>query len=132
MQRGGTVYILTNKNHTVLYVGETSDLYSRMTQHIDKSFERSFTSKYNVDKLVYYTSYTTIEEAIAEEKRIKGRNRQKKIILIGSMNPLWEKSLGERSESVATLMPFFDVIWSQVWQRRIVMHPYSSLPCKQN
>ena len=90
MQRGGTVYILTNKNHTVLYVGVTSDLNSRIRQHIDKTFEKSFTSKYNVDKLVYYTSFSTIEEAIAEEKRIKGGSREKKIKLIESLNPHWE------------------------------------------
>ncbi len=90
MQRGGTVYILTNKNHTVLYVGVTSDLYSRMRQHIEKIIEKSFTSKYNVDKLVYYVSYTTIEEAIAEEKRIKGGSREKKIKLIETLNPQWE------------------------------------------
>ena len=99
MERGGTVYILTNKKHTVIYVGVTSDLISRMKQHIFKMFKGSFTDKYNVDKLVYYCSYTTIEEAIAEEKRIKGGSRAKKIKLIEGMNPLWdnlwEKEVGK-------------------------------------
>ncbi len=87
--KGGCVYIVTNKTHTVLYTGVTSDLYSRMVQHKEKKFPNSFTSKYNCDKLVYYAPLHSIEEAIAEEKRIKGGNRQQKISLIESQNPEW-------------------------------------------
>ncbi len=90
MQRGGCVYILTNKHHTVLYTGVTSDLISRIQQHISKFQPTGFTAKYNVQKLVYYCFLPTIEEAIAEEKRIKGGSRQKKIGLIESLNPHWE------------------------------------------
>ena len=90
MQRGGCVYILTNKHHTVLYTGVTSDLISRIQQHISKFQPTGFTAKYNVQKLVYYCFLLTIEEAIAEEKRIKGGSRQKKIDLIESLNPHWE------------------------------------------
>ena len=43
-----------------------------------------------MDKLVYFCSYDSIEEAIAEEKRIKGGSRKKKIKLIESMNPEWK------------------------------------------
>jgi len=89
MQRGGTVYIMTNKHHTVLYTGITSNLISRIQEHLSKVYNKSFTAKYNVNKLVYYQSFPTIEEAIAEEKRIKGGNRQQKLNLINSMNPLW-------------------------------------------
>ncbi|HEY0733061.1 MAG TPA: GIY-YIG nuclease family protein, partial [Chitinophagaceae bacterium] len=49
MERGGTVYILTNRTHTVLYVGVTSDLISRMQQHLSKTYKGSFTDRYNVD-----------------------------------------------------------------------------------
>jgi putative endonuclease len=90
MTRGGTVYIMTNKNHTVLYTGVTSDLVSRVHQHISKFYNSSFTAKYNVNKLVYYCNYPTIEEAIAEEKRIKGGSRTKKLRLIESKNIMWE------------------------------------------
>jgi putative endonuclease len=48
-----------------------------------------FTAKYNCDKLVYYCFYPTIEEAIAEEKRIKGGSRLSKVKLIESTNPQW-------------------------------------------
>lgn len=89
LQISGTVYILTNKNHTVLYTGVTSDLFVRMQQHISKYYSESFTARYNATKLVYYKHFDTIESAIAEEKRIKGGNRQQKIDLINSMNKNW-------------------------------------------
>ncbi|MDQ8004121.1 MAG: GIY-YIG nuclease family protein [Pedobacter sp.] len=54
MQRGGVVYILTNYTHTTLYTGVTSDLLFRMIEHREKLFPKSFSSKYNVNKLVYF------------------------------------------------------------------------------
>jgi putative endonuclease len=89
MERGGCVYILTNKYHTVLYTGVTSNLIGRMQQHREKTYPNSFSAKYNTHKLVYYKAYPTIEEAIAQEKKIKGGSRQKKIELINSLNPNW-------------------------------------------
>ena len=88
MQRGGCVYIMTNKNNTILYTSVTSDLISRIQQHISKIHFSSFTARYNIQKLVYYCFYATIEEAITEEKRIKGGSGEKKIKLIESINPL--------------------------------------------
>ncbi len=90
MERGGCVYIITNKNNRVLYTGVTSNLKERIYQHKSKHFKSSFTSKYNVEKLVFYKFFSTIEEAISEEKRIKGGNRISKIKLIESINPFWE------------------------------------------
>ena len=89
MSKGGWVYILTNKHHTVLYTGVTSNLVNRILDHVQKAYAHSFTSKYNVDKLVYYNLFETIEDAIAEEKRIKGGNRAAKVKLINNMNPKW-------------------------------------------
>jgi putative endonuclease len=60
-----------------------------MQDHINKTYTSSFAAKYNAHKLVYYKLYDTIEEAIAEEKRIKGGNRLAKIKLIEAMNPKW-------------------------------------------
>jgi len=88
-EKGGCVYIMTNKLHTVLYVGVSSDLPGRVWQHKNKFYPNSFTAKYNCDKLVYYCFYPRIEEAIATEKAIKGGNRKNKINLINSLNPLW-------------------------------------------
>ena len=86
---GGYVYIMTNKWNKVLYVGVTSDLLVRVRQHIQKLNPNSFTARYQVFKLVYYAWFSTIVEAIAEEKRIKGGNRLKKEQLMNSMNPSW-------------------------------------------
>jgi putative endonuclease len=90
MQRGGCVYIMTNKQHTVFYTGVTSDLIGRVWDHKNKTYPKSFTSKYNCDKLVYYYFHSHIEEAISAEKLIKGGKRQSKIDLILSINPDWK------------------------------------------
>lgn len=82
------VYILTNKHHTVLYTGVTSDLYNRVLEHRTKVYP-GFTAKYNVNKLVYFEQYGDVNEAIDREKQIKGGSRQKKIDLINSQNPNW-------------------------------------------
>jgi putative endonuclease len=89
LQQGGCVYIMTNKMHTVLYVGVTSDLTGRVWQHKNKFYPNSFTAKYNCEKLVYYFFYSRIEEAIGVEKALKGGSRKNKINLINSMNPEW-------------------------------------------
>ena len=83
------VYILTNKNHTVLYTGVTGNLYQRIKQH--KSFKGSkFTTRYHVNKLVYVDVYENAHEAISREKQIKAGSRQRKIDLINEMNPDWK------------------------------------------
>lgn len=90
MEKGCCVYIPTNSKRTVLYTGVTSDLQSRMYQHIYKVYPHSFTSRYKIYKLIYYSFFSNIEEAIAEEKRIKGGSRLKKTALIESLPPNWE------------------------------------------
>jgi putative endonuclease len=82
MERGGTVYIMTNKRKTVLYTGVTSSLMSRVMKHRNGAYPDSFSFKYNTIHLVYYKFFGTIEEAIAEEKRIKAGSRKQKIKLI--------------------------------------------------
>lgn len=89
MERGGAVYIITNKHNKVLYTGVTSNLQARVFEHQEKTNPNSFSAKYNLNKLVYYKGFQHIEEAIAEEKRIKGGSRKKKINLIESINPTW-------------------------------------------
>jgi putative endonuclease len=84
------VYILTNKNNSVLYTGVTSDLKERIEQHKLKNHRDSFTARYSLFKLVYYEWFDTIGEAIIKEKKIKGGSRKKKIDLINSMNPDWK------------------------------------------
>ena len=83
------VYIMTNKNNTVLYTGMTNDLRRKAYEHRTGQ-GGSFTSKYRVTKLVYYEATTDVHSAIAREKQIKGGSRQKKIDLIQAMNPEWQ------------------------------------------
>ena len=80
------VYILTNAHHTVLYTGVTNNIELRGLQHKDK-VNKGFTSKYNVNKLIYYEVFQFIDMAIQREKQIKGYSRQKKLDLIRKFNP---------------------------------------------
>ena len=80
------IYILSNKNDTVLYVGVTNDLTRRCHEHKRKQVI-GFTKKYNVDKLVYYEVFDSIVIAINREKQIKGYGRKKKDLLIDKANP---------------------------------------------
>jgi putative endonuclease len=85
------VYILTNKNHTVLYVGFTNSLGTRVWEHKTKQNPKSFTAKYNVYKLVYFENFADVNEGIAREKAIKNRPRKYKLELISKMNPSWDE-----------------------------------------
>jgi putative endonuclease len=89
MDKHSYVYILTNKNNTVLYTGVTSDLQKRVWQH-KEGLSEGFANKYNVDKLVYYECFEDILTAITREKQIKGGSRLEKIRLIESMNREWK------------------------------------------
>ena len=82
------LYILTNQRHTVLYTGITGDLGARVYQHREKLLA-GFTNRYNVSKLVYYEAGHDASGAIAREKQIKARSRQKKIDLIDRFNAEW-------------------------------------------
>ena len=83
------VYMLSNWNNKVLYVGVTSDLERRLSQHKLQLYD-GFTKKYNVNKLVYYELHRDIRYAIAREKQIKGWARKKKDDLVESINPKWQ------------------------------------------
>lgn len=82
------VYIMASGWNGTLYVGVTSDLLGRVSQHRTGEGQ-GFAAKYGCRLLVWYAMAATIEYAIAEEKRIKGGSRAKKIALIASVNPTW-------------------------------------------
>ena len=85
------VYILTNKNKTVLYTGVTNNLKDRLYAHQHpEPFSKAFTAKYKCYFLIYYEHFFEIEEAINREKAIKGKNRSKKEHLISKFNPTWQ------------------------------------------
>ena len=82
------VYILTNKSNKVLYIGVTNDLNRRMFEHKNKLVE-GFSTKYNLDKLVYYEMTTEIGSALEREKQLKNWHREWKRNLIDGFNPRW-------------------------------------------
>ncbi len=83
------IYIMTNKNHTVLYTGVTNDLKRRINEHKEK-LVGGFTKKFSVTQLVYYEVWENVYAAISREKQIEGGSRQKKIGLITKLNPEWK------------------------------------------
>ena len=83
------VYILANKGHSVFYTGITNVLTRRVFEH-KKKLIKGFTSKYNVDKLIYFENFDFVDSAIAREKQIKGYSRAKKIVLINEFKPEWK------------------------------------------
>ncbi|MFQ5639108.1 MAG: GIY-YIG nuclease family protein [bacterium] len=87
------VYLLTNWNNKVLYVGVTNDLLRRVYEHKQK-LVKGFTEKYNVNKLVYFEETNDVTVAIAREKEIKKWGRAKKNKLVEAMNSEW-KDLSE-------------------------------------
>jgi putative endonuclease len=88
MEKRYYVYIMTNRHNNVLYTGVTNDLARRVYEH--KSGEvGGFTSRYKINKLVYYEAFDSIDEAITREKRIKGGSRINKIKLVDRMNEDW-------------------------------------------
>jgi len=83
------VYILTNIRKTMLYVGVTSNLSRRLSEH-DEGKGSLFTSKYNIKYLVYFEKFNSINLAIEREKQLKGWTRVKKNKLISKLNPEWK------------------------------------------
>jgi putative endonuclease len=82
------VYIITNKYNKVLYTGVTNDISRRIYEH-KSGLLKSFSKRYNLDKLVYVEVTNDVHSALSREKQIKGRLRKKKINLVNSVNPEW-------------------------------------------
>jgi putative endonuclease len=87
VERGGYTYILMNPERTTLYVGVTSDLVARISEHKEGLYSNSFTKRYHVVDLLYYEFHDSIEEAIAREKQIKRWRSEWKMNQIRSFNP---------------------------------------------
>jgi putative endonuclease len=82
------VYIVTNRNHSVLYLGVTNDLARRTWEHREGT-GASFPSEYRCEKQIYHEHYFDIRDAIARETQLKKWSRAKKIALIDRLNPSW-------------------------------------------
>ena len=77
---------MTNKYNSVIYTGVTGDILERVRQHREDK-GKGFTARYNLDKLVYYESFSDVNQALAREKQIKAGSRKKKNELVATFNP---------------------------------------------
>jgi putative endonuclease len=91
------VYIMTNETNTVTYTGMTNDLLNRVTQHKNK-IVKGFTSKYNINKLVYFETGEDVYGTLTREKQIKSWPRIRKTALVNSTNPEWRDIYPEMVE----------------------------------
>jgi putative endonuclease len=82
------VYIVTNRNDSVLYIGVTNSLSRRVWKH-RAGIGAKFPARYQCHKLIYYEHYRDIRDAIARESQLKKWSRAKKIALINRVNPSW-------------------------------------------
>lgn len=87
MIRDFYVYVMSNRTH-VLYIGVTNDLQRRVLEHQTRAVP-GFTSRYHLNRLVYFEHYDDAVTAIAREKQLKGWRRNRKIALVESLNPKW-------------------------------------------
>jgi putative endonuclease len=112
------VYILASRRDGVLYIGVSSAVWDRVSEHKQKLIE-GFTKKYGVEDLVYLEFHDTMEAAIRREKQLKKWNRAWKVRLIEQMNPEWRdlwsptgeifpSGVGGQAESAPTEAPYFD------------------------
>ena len=88
MKSGGYVYILASGKMGKLYIGSTSDLVARIWQHKQKQIP-GFTSRHNIDKLVYYEWHNRLDIMVQRKRRLKEWKRNWKIRLIVENNPQW-------------------------------------------
>lgn len=88
LERSYYVYLLTNCNNKVMYVGVTNDLARRVREHKSEAVS-GFTKKYNMHKLVYFEETADMQAALAREKEIKKWRREKKDALVIGANPEW-------------------------------------------
>jgi putative endonuclease len=80
---------MNNKPNGVIYIGVTDNIEERVKEHKLKVFPKSFTAKYNCDKLIYFEEFVNGEEACVREIQFKKWKRDWKIKLIEEMNPGW-------------------------------------------
>ena len=106
MKNQNAVYIMTNYLNTTFYIGVTNNLLRRILEHKSQNKE-CFTSKYNLNKLVYFEITESIEVAIKREKQLKNWKRQWKIDLITKNNPSFKdlsNDIGLTNELIKTLI----------------------------
>jgi len=90
MNKKGFVYFMSNVGKSVIYIGVTSNLTKRVWEHKTGQYPDSFSSRYKLNRLVYWEEYDDIRDAIAREKQLKAGPRKNKVALIVKENKEWE------------------------------------------
>ena len=98
MKKPGFMYIITNTHSTVLYTGATNDLLVRIIEHREKVFQKSFSARYNLHKLIYYECFDDLRNAYIRECQIKSWSRKKREALINRINADWRDLFDEIKE----------------------------------
>lgn len=111
----GYVYMLTNRNGTVLYTGVTRDLRRRVAEH-RLHINESFTARYQTEKLVYYECFDLLEAAIVREKQLKRWRREWKEKLINDFNAEWR----DLAEDVGTDAEYIQAVKAAYEEGRYV------------
>jgi putative endonuclease len=88
MDKTSYVYILTSHRNGTFYTGVTTNIVQRISQHRVGTFP-GFTKDHGITALVWYEALADIETAIAREKAIKRRRRERKMALVEALNPDW-------------------------------------------
>ena len=94
-----SVYMMANRYRGTIYIGVTSDLAARVSRHKLK-LDDGFTSKYGLNRLVWFENHTDMDEAILRETRLKRWRREWKIELIEMRNETWRDLFYEIAENV--------------------------------
>ena len=89
MEKQPAVYILASERNGTLYIGVTSDLLKRVSEHRNDAVD-GFTKKYGIHRLVYYELHADMLSAIEREKQLKKWNRAWKLELIEEKNRDWK------------------------------------------
>jgi putative endonuclease len=102
MRKDPCVYILASGRNGTLYIGVTSDLEGRMSEHV-QDLVPGFTAKHQVHHLVYYEMHSSMDEAIKREKQLKKWNRLWKLRLIEETNPEWVDLFDRKNGAIGPL-----------------------------
>lgn len=81
------VYLLASWSRS-LYVGVTNNLVRRVLEHKQRLAD-GFAKRYRIHRLVYFEAFGEVNDAIRREKQIKSWRREKKAVLIKTVNPAW-------------------------------------------
>jgi len=79
-----SVYVIYNKKHKKIYIGQCQDMKDRLDKHNNKTYRKSYTARFDgYWMLIYEEKVNTRKEALVRERQLKsyrGREFVKKFI----------------------------------------------------